>query len=699
MTSILEPRELLADAVGTARPRVEGQAKVAGAARYAADVAVPDLTHGAIVTTTITRGRIRSIDSSAALGLPGVLGVIDHTNAPRLKPVEPALFGPDGSLQLLQDDEVPHAGRPIVLVVAETPEQAQDAAEAVQVTYDAQPHDTVLRPDHPALRAALSAFGPDAELGDIEAELAASDVTISERYRTPAENCSAMELHSATAWWEGDHLEAIDTNQGPFVVAGLLAQLFALEPDQIHIRAEHVGGGFGAKWVCGPQLILAVMGATVLRRPVRVTLTRNQVFQATSQRPATDQTLRLGADTRGRLRAIEHKSVFELSPLAEWIENCNELSKTLYAAPAIHTTLSVVPLDVLPPNAMRGPGSTPGSFALESAMDELAEKLGTDPLELRIMNEPDVGPVSGLPFASRNLIPCLREGARRFGWATRDHRPRMRREASLLVGTGLAATSFLNIAFPSSASITAEEDGTFTVAVGATDIGQGARTALTAIAADALAVPTERIRIRIADNAFGPAWAAAGSSGTASWAWAITEAAGKLLVKTKESPLPLTVTADSTQALANQEPRERHSYSAIFAEVTVDPPTGEVRVRRLLGIFAIGRVINPLLARSQLIGGMTMGLSMALHEENVRDPNTGRQVNADLAGYHFAANADVPEIEVDFVPDYEPDFPLGIKGAGEIGTVGTGAAIANAVWHATGSRQRTLPIRLDRVIE
>jgi xanthine dehydrogenase YagR molybdenum-binding subunit len=699
MSSIVEPRELLADSVGTARPRVEGQAKVAGAARYAADVAVPDLSHGAIVTTTISRGHIRGLDTSAAIGLPGVVGVIDHTNAPRLRPAGNAYFGPDGSLQLLQDAEVPHAGRPVALVVAETLEQAQDAAEAVQMIYDDQAHDIVLRPDHPAVRAALSTFGPDAELGDIEAELAASDVTISERYRTPQENCGAMELHSATAWWEGDHLEAIDTNQGPFVVGCLLAQLFGLAPDQIHIRAEHVGGGFGAKGVCGPQLILAVMGATVFQRPVRVTLTRNQVFLATSQRPATDQMLRLGADKSGRLRAIEHKSVFEVSPLAEWIENCNELSKTLYAAPAIHTTLSVVPLDVLPPNAMRGPGSTPGSFALESAMDELADKLGIDPLELRIMNEPNVGPVSGLPFASRNLIPCLREGARRFGWATRDHRPRMRREGPLLTGTGLAATSFLNVAFPSSASITAEEDGTFTVTVGATDIGQGARTALTAIAADALGVPSERIRVRIADNAFGPAWAAGGSAGTASWAWAIMEAAAKLLVGADGSTLPVTVTGDSTQTLANQNPQERHAYSAIFAEVTVELATGEVRVRRLLGMFAIGRVINPLLARSQLIGGMTMGLSMALHEENVRDPNTGRQVNADFAGYHVAANADVPEIEVDFVPDYEPDFPAGIKGAGEIGTVGTAAAIANAVWHATGSRQRTLPIRLDRVVE
>ncbi|BCB89982.1 oxidoreductase [Phytohabitans suffuscus] len=631
--------------------------------------------------------------------MPGVIGVVDHRNAPRLSPLAGTFFGPDGGLLMLQDGVVPYAGCPVALVVARTPEQAKAAADALPVTYDEQPHDTHFSAGHPAARPASTVFGEDANVGDVEAELARSAVVVDEWYRTPEEHCGAMELHSATAWWDGERLQAVDCNQGPFIVATGLATLFSLEPERVRVRAEHVGGGFGSKGLCGPQLVLAVMGATLFGRPVRVTMSRHQVFLMTPPRPATEQRVRIGAGADGSLRAIDHEAAFEVSPLASYVENCVEPTKTLYAAAAIRTRLTAVPLDILPPFSVRGPGLTPGSFALESAMDEVAERLGLDPLELRLRNEPAAGPVSGLPFSRRDLVACLREGARRFGWADRDHRPRTRREGRLLAGTGLAATAFSTGALPSSASITAEADGSFTVAVGASDIGTGARTALIAVAADALRVGTDRIRMRIADSDFGPAWAAGGSRGTASWSWAITDAAAKLRERLGDPERPVTVTADTTRVLGGLPPRERHAYSAIFAQVTADPATGEVRVRRLLGMFAVGRVVNPLLARSQAVGGMIMGLSMALHEEGVRDRASGRQVNADFAGYHIAAHADVPDVEADFVPDYEPDDPSGIKGVGEIGTVGTAAAIANAVWHATGVRQRTLPIRVDRVLE
>ncbi|GAA1013117.1 oxidoreductase [Acrocarpospora pleiomorpha] len=686
-------------AIGDARPRIEGRLKVTGAARYAADEPAPDLAHGWMITATVARGRISAVDASAALGMPGVLGVLDHRNAPRLDPRAGNYFGPDGSLLLLQDDVVPYAGRPVVLVVAETPEQARAAAGAVVVTYEPYPHDVDFRLDHPAARPASTAFGPEADTGDIEVELAASAVVVDERYRTPEENCSAMEPHAATAWWQDGHLHAVDSNQGPFSVSQVLSTLFGVDRDHVHIRAEHVGGGFGAKGLCGPQMILAAMASRSFGRPVRVVLTREQVFLATALRPPTDQWLRIGADADGRLRAVHHRPAFALSPLAEYIEWCTEQAKTLYAAPAIRTELTAVPLDILPPSSTRGPGATPGSFALESAMDEVAERLGLDPLDLRLRNQPAVGPVSGRPFSSRRSVACLREGARRFGWAGRDHRPRTRREGRLLIGTGLAATCFSAGVFPSTASITAEADGTFTVAVGATDIGTGARTALTAVAADTLGVGTERIRIRIADSDLGMAWGAGGSRGTTSWSFAITQAAAKLRERLGDPARPVTATVDTTALIDYQPATERHTFSAVFAEVSVDPATGEVRVRRMLGMFAVGRVINPLLARSQVIGGMIMGLSMALHEEGVRDPATGRQVNPDFAGYHIAAHADVPDIEAEFVPDYEPQDPLGLNGLGEIGTAGTAAAIANAVWHATGVRQRTLPIRLDRVLE
>ncbi|MFI1379611.1 xanthine dehydrogenase family protein molybdopterin-binding subunit [Embleya sp. NPDC020886] len=680
-------------AVGVPRTRLEGPDKVTGRARYAADEPLEDLAHGCLVTSTVARGHIRDI--SRVDDMPGVLGVIDHRNAPRLNPAAGGFFGPDGSLLLLQDAAVPHAGRPVALVVAETPEQARAAAAALTVTYDEEAHDCVFRPGHPAERPALTIFGEDVDIGDVDAELAEAAVVVDEVYHTVEQHCAAMEPHTATAWWEDGRLQAFDSNQGPFIVATTLATLFSLDPKTVRIRAEHVGGGFGSKGQCGPQLILAVMATTVLGRPVRVTLTRRQVFLATPPRPRIRQRVRLGADPDGRLRAIHHEAVFEESPLAEYLENCVEPTRTLYAAPAIRTRLTTVPLDIAPPFSVRGPGLTPGSFALESAMDELAEGLGIDPLELRLRNEPTVGPVSGLTFSHRNLVGCLQEGARRFGWAGRDHRPRQRREGHLLVGTGLAATAFGTGALPSSASITAETDGTFTVSIGASDIGTGARTALTAIAADALGVDTGRIRLEFADSDLGPAWSAGGSRGTTSWSWAITTAAAKL---TGAVP-PVTVTADTTEELGALPHRERHAHSAVFAEVSVDPATGEVRIRRLLGIFAVGRVVNPLLARSQVVGGMITGLSMALYEEGIRDRVTGRNVNPDLAAYHIAAHADIPDVEADFVPDHEPDDPSDIKGVGEIGTVGTAAAIANAVWHATGTRQRSLPLRLDRVLE
>jgi xanthine dehydrogenase YagR molybdenum-binding subunit len=682
--------------LGVSRTRIEGPGNVAGTVRYAADEPVKDLAYASIVTSTISRGRIIDIDIAAVQGMPGVLGVLDHRNAPRLTPDVGMFFGPDGNLQLLQDNIVPHAGWPIALVVAETPEQARAAADALPVRHVEEPHNTRFSADNSAARPATPLYGPDLTIGDLEAELAASAVVIDETYQTPEENCAAMEPHSATAWWDGDRLEAIDTNQGPYHIATVLSALFGLDPARVRIRAEHVGGGFGAKGLCGPQLILAVMATTRFQRPVRVTLTRQQVFLATAMRPPTVQRIRLGADADGRLRAVQHEATYSLSPLADYVEGFPELTKTLYAATAIHTKITAVPLDILPPFSMRGPGATPGSFALESAMDELADRLGMDPVQLRISNEPTVGPASGLPFSSRNLVACLEEGARRFHWTGRDHRPRTRREGRLLVGTGVAATSFSAGAFPSTASITAEVDGTFSVVIGASDIGTGARTALTAVAAEALGVGTDKISICIADSTLGPAWSAGGSRGTTSWTWAITEAAAAL--RSRDAELPFTATADTSKLLELLATRERHSYSAVFAEVAVDPATGEVRVRRLLGMFAVGRVVNPLLARSQLVGGMIGGLSMALHEESVRDRDTGRQLNADFAGYHIAANADVPDIEAGFVDDHEPGIPLGVKGAGEIGNVGTAAAIANAVWHATGVRQRSLPLRLDRVL-
>ncbi|MFF3307450.1 xanthine dehydrogenase family protein molybdopterin-binding subunit [Streptomyces sp. NPDC002952] len=693
-----------AKAVGTAHTRVEGRDKVTGAARYAGEIPFAELAYGWLVLSTATRGRVRSVETAAVLEMPGVLDVLHHGNAPRVDIDYVGMLGmpPDPTAAVFQHDRVPHAGWPVALVVAETSEQAREAAEALVVHYEEEGHDVTFSSDRTDAYTMAGPGGPGVtEKGDLGAELAASAVVLDAEYSTPEEHHNPMEPHAATARWEGGRLEVVDSNQGTVWVADELAKMFSLDPSSVRVRSEHVGGGFGSKGVRAHQ-VAAVMAATVLSRPVRVVMTRRQMFSLAGYRSPTIQRLRLGADTEGRLRALEHTSLSATSTVHEFIESGAGPARVMYDAPAHHTANRVVRLDVPTPTFMRAPGEAPGSFALESALDELAEKCGIDPVELRLRNEPEAGPVSGLPFSSRNLPACFREGARRFGWADRDPRPGLRRDGRWLIGTGTAAASFFAGAAPSTAAVTAEADGTFTVQISAADIGTGARTALTLVAADALEVPTERVRVRIGDSDFGPAMIAGGSMGTRSWAWAVTAAAEELRERLALSdglpPEGITVRSDTTAAIGALAQKERHSFGAQFAEVAVDVTTGEVRVRRMLGIFAAGRIVNPLTARGQFIGGMIWGISMALHEEAVRDRNTGAHYGADLAGYHVATHADVPHVEADWVEDPDPDDPVGIKGIGEIGIVGAAAAVANAVWHATGVRHRSLPIRPDRVL-
>lgn len=686
-------------AVGTAHTRVEGRAKVTGAARYAGEIPYAELAHGWLVLSTVARGRIRSVEDTSVLGMPGVLTVLHHGNAPRLDGNYMSAFGPpDPVLQLFQHDRVPFVGWPVALVVAETPEQAREAAEALVVQYEKEPHDAAFFPGRPGMYTPENA---ETAKGDLESQLAASAVVVDAEYGTPEEHHSPMEPHAAMARWDNGRLEVVDSNQGSGFVAGELANLFSLDPDSVRVRSEHVGGGFGSKGT-RPHSVLAVMAATVLHRPVRVVLTRRQMFSLVGYRSPTAQRVRLGADTDGRLRAFDHQAESLTSTVHEFVESSANFGHAMYGADALHTVNRVVRLDVPTPSWMRAPGEATGSFAVESAVDELAEKCGIDPIALRVRNEPAVGPVSGMPFSSRNVLACYREGARRFGWADRDPRPGIRREGRWLLGTGMAASAFPTLSAPSTAAVTAEADGTFTVRITAADIGTGARTALTQIAADALEVEPGRVRVRIADSDFGPAMIAGGSMGTRSWAWAINVAAselrGQLALGGGIPPQGITARSDTSEAVGALTKRERNAFGAQFAEVAVDVTSGEVRVRRLLGIFAAGRIVNPLTARGQFIGGMVWGLSMALHEEAIRDQASGGHVGADLAGYHFAAHADIPPIEADWVDDPDPDDPVGIKGIGEIGVVGTAAAIANAVWHATGVRHRNLPIRPDRVL-
>ncbi|HEY0364798.1 MAG TPA: xanthine dehydrogenase family protein molybdopterin-binding subunit, partial [Solirubrobacteraceae bacterium] len=450
---------------------------------------------------------------------------------------------------------------------------------------------------------------------------------------------------------------------------------------------------------------VAALAARHVQRPVKLAVTRQQMFAITGYRTPTIQRLRLGADSEGRLTAIWHEVFEQSSTLREFAEQTAVPTRTMYAAPNRRTSHRLARLDVPTPTWMRAPGETPGMYALECAMDELAIAARIDSVELRIRNEPDVEPESGVPFSSRHLVDCLRAGAERFGWSGRDPKPGIRREGRWLVGTGVASSTYPARRRPSQAIARAEHDGRFVVRIGAADIGTGARTVLTQIAADALGVDPALVTLELGDSALPFAMLAGGSMGTASWGSAVVKACALLAERLGElgGEVPAAgfeVSADTAEDVAADERLERHAFGAQFAEVRVDADTGEVRVPRLLGVFAAGRILNPLTARSQLIGGMTMGLSMALHEESVLDREFGDYLNHDFAQYHVAACADVQQLEATWLEEDDTHLnPMGAKGIGEIGIVGTAAAIANAVHHATAIRVRDLPLRLDRLLE
>ncbi|MFF5227434.1 xanthine dehydrogenase family protein molybdopterin-binding subunit [Dactylosporangium sp. NPDC000521] len=689
-------------AIGVASPRVEAWDKVTGRAPYAADHPVPGAAYASVVQSTVARGVVSGVDTSRALAEDGVLAVLWHGNAPRLEPVG------DPELLVLQSPRVSYRGQVVAVVVATSPEAARAGADLVRVVEGGTIADTVLRIDHPALYQPVqvnAGYPARSAVGDVDAGLAAAAVRIDATYRTPAEHHCAMEPHATTAFWERGCLFVFDGTQSSTAVHDTLAGLFELPPSSVRVINEHVGGGFGSKAAPRANTVLAAMAARFVGRPVKLSLTRQQLFALAGYRTPTIQRVRLGASAQGELLAIGHDAVSQTSQLAEFVEQSAVVSRHMYAAPHRLTTHRVVALDVPTPGWMRAPGECPGSFALESAIDELASAGNWDPVRLRIDNEPPVHPEERIPFSSRHLVQCLETGAERFGWASRDPRPAVRRDGEWLVGTGVAASTYPAITMPSTALARATADQRFDVEVNAADIGTGARTVLRQIAADALDVPLESVAITVGDSAIGPAPVAGGSMGTASWGWAVTKACRLLrerIDRDHAGTIPaggVAVSADTTLDVRDRPSFDRHAYGAQFCQVRVSTITGEVRVDRLLGVFAAGHIVNPTTARSQLIGGMTMGLSGALLERSVLDARTGDFVTADLAAYHVAVNADVPRIEVVCLDEEDPHLnPMGVKGVGELGIVGTAAAVANAVHHATGIRVRDLPIGLEHLV-
>ena len=693
MIDMLETR-----AIGASLERMDGKLKVMGTAPYAFEHRLERPAYLHPVQATIARGRIRKINTAAAESVEGVIAVITHETAARLASDE------NKELWVLQSDEVHFRGQFVAAVIAETPESARHAADLVRVEYQPAPHDVSFRADRKDLyapKAVNAGYPTDTDHGDAETAFEAAEVKVDSTYTTPMEHNSPMEPHTTVALWEPPKLTLFDSTQSVHSVRATVAKTLGLEVEQVRVVSPYVGGGFGSKGEPHAHNILAALAA--LRAPglaVKLALTRQQMFCLAGYRTPTIQRFRLGATRDGRLTSIIHDVVELTSRFREFAEQTAVPTRLMYASPNRRTRHRLAALDLPKPSWMRAPGETPGMFAGEVAMDELAVACALDPVELRVRNEPERDPESGKRWGNRHLVECLREGARRFDWSRRDPKPRQRAEGHWLVGTGVASSTYPRyVLMGSRATIRVGEDGRYTVLIGAADLGTGTWTALAQIAADALECPVEAVGLEIGDTDLPNATVAGGSSGISSWGWAIVAAARELRRLHGSRPPMGAEASAQTPKPADDDKLAQHSFGAQFAEVRVNAETGEVRLSRMLGVFSAGRIINPRLARSQFIGGMTMGLSMALHEESVVEERFGHVVNHDFAGYHIACNADVANLDAVWLDEVDDrSTPMGSRGIGEIGIVGAAAAIANAVYHATGRRVRDLPITPDKLM-
>ncbi|MDQ3676274.1 MAG: xanthine dehydrogenase family protein molybdopterin-binding subunit [Actinomycetota bacterium] len=693
MTDTIVTRALGAD-IG----RIDGLQKVTGTATYAYEQPLTGAAYVFPLLSTVARGRVMRIDVTEAERLAGVLAVVTHENAPALADTS------DGEYAILQSPDVHFRGQIVGAIVAESLEIGQEAVSLVRIEQEASEHTVLLAADHPELytpETVNPAFDTDTSQGDVEAGLRAAATTVEAVYTTPIEHQNPMEPHTTVALWTDDTLRLYESTQSVHGVRKAISGLFGLEPEQVDVSAPFVGGAFGSKGMIHAPTVLAVMAArAVPGRPVKLALTRRQMFTLASHRTPTIQRLRLGADADGRLVALSHDVWEHTSRIKEFAEQTATASRMMYATPNRTTTHRLAPLDIPVPSWMRAPGETPGMYALECAMDELAVALDLDPIELRLRNEPERDPESGKPWSTRNLVACLREGAERFGWADRAPTPRGRRDGRWLVGSGVAGSTYPHYKITGSqAQIEVLPDGRYAVRIGAMDVGTGTWTTLTQIAAEALAVPLERIALQIGDTSTPFSSVPGGSAGIASWGSTLYGAAAAFRDAHGNEP----TTGNEVTAGAADNPADdaysMHAFGAHFAEVRVDADTGEVRVPRMLGMFAAGRIVNPRTARSQFIGGMTFGLSMALHEKGVMDAHIGALVTDDLADYHIASQADVGDLDAHWIEELDPHVnPMGTKGIGEIGIVGAAAAVANAVFHATGVRVRDLPITPDKLL-
>jgi xanthine dehydrogenase YagR molybdenum-binding subunit len=731
--------------IGKPLSRIDGPLKVKGGARFAAEFPLENMVYAALAYSTIAKGRIATIDTSAAEQAPGVVLVMTHRNAPRLKPAPVFMSAPKAAsgddLPVMQDDSIHWNGQPIAVVLAETQEQADHAMSLIRATYETGAAVTSFAAAKAkGVQPGLFMGHPLAdEIGDAEAALAAAPHKVDAIYTTPRHNHNAIELHAVTLMWEGEDLIVHDASQLVAHEAWTLAQVFGLDEKQVRVTSPYVGGGFGGKSLWDHQIIAAA-AARIVQRPVRMTLSREGVYRVVGGRTLTEQRVAIGAQPDGTFDALVHTGTVAMGEHNNMPEPFILPARSAYAAKTLKLGVQTATMDMLANTFMRAPGESVGTFGLESAIDELAAEMGIDPIELRLRNEPEKDPTTGLPFSSRNVEEAYRAGAERFGWSKRNPKPGERREGEWLIGMGCATATYPYYRMPGGAArITMARDGHVTIEIAAHEMGMGTATAHTQVVAERFGLPVEQVTFAYGDSGMPGVVLAGGSQQTASIGASIVAAHRELvaqLLKLAGNDSPLAgLNPDEVGGLKNglaglddpsrfesyasimaraqrdtlvveeeaAAPLETmhwsmHSHGAMFCEARVNAITGETRIGRFLGSFDCGRILNAKTAASQFRGGIIMGLGLALTEETMFDERTGRIMNPSLAEYHVPVHMDVPEIEVIWTDIPDPHAPMGARGIGEIGITGVGAAVANAVYNATGKRIRELPITLDKLM-
>ena len=731
--------------IGGSISRLDGPLKVQGKAKFAAEFPLDGMVYASVAFSTIPKGRITSMNTDAARSEPGVVLVMTYQNAPRMKPLppfqsQPKAAGPD-SLAVMQDDRIHWNGQAVAVVLAETQEQADHAKSLIRVSYAPEPAMTGFaraKEEHTEV-ATFQGEELKVEQGDAQQALANAARKVDHVYTTPRHNHNPIELHAVTVAWIGDELMIHDASQAVVQTAWTMAEVFGIEEKQVHVTSPYVGGGFGSKTLWHHH-VLAAAAARSSGRPVRLMLSREGVYRTVGGRTMTEQRVAIGTSRDGRFEALIHTGVAPKTAYNTMPEPFTLCSRHLYAVPNLTLTQDVTMLDMLANTFMRAPGESVGTFAIESAVDEMAVELDIDPIELRIANEPEKDPAEGLPFSSRNLVAAWRAGAGRFGWAKRNRTPGAVQDGEWLVGMGCATATYPYYRMPGGvASLTLTDKGHAHIEVPAHEMGMGTQTTTTIVGAERLGLPMEQVTVAYGDSGYPGVFLAGGSSQTASVGAALVAAHRQLVTELlklvgKDSPLAglkadeagsrdggLAALDDESRfesytSILTRAKRESvsvkgsaaapvelkhwsmHSFGAVFCEVRVNTVTGELRVSRILGSYDCGRILNAKTARSQFRGGIIMGLGLAMMEETAFDERNGRIMNPNLADYHVPVHMDVPEIDVMWTDIPDPHTPMGARGIGEIGITGVGAAVANAVYNACGRRVRDLPITLDKLL-